>query len=212
MKELDIKIAAIIMVGGLSSRMGGGVKSLLEFNEKSIFDRIITIIRAQSTNVLINCNNNEKKFIKYNLPIIRDIKTGYLGPLAGIHAGMSWLIKNKPEIKWLITIPGDTPFLPFDLINTFKKKISSNLKIIIARSEDKVHPAIGAWHTSLFKDLEENINNRQLKILKWAKKHPLNYIDCKNQYYDPFFNINTPQDIEEAAIIEKKLLKKIQKR
>lgn len=206
MSDLDKKILAIIMIGGQSKRMGGGIKSFITLNNKSIFDRILERIRSQVDKIIINCNNDEEKLKKYQIPIIKDLKTGYLGPLAGIHSAMNWLITNEPEIEWLITIPGDTPFIPIDLISRFKKKMLSQSQIIIAQSEHKNHPIIGAWHTSLFDSLDNNLNLGVRKIMSWANLHDIDFVNYKIDKYDPFFNINTKEDIDEAILIEKKFL------
>jgi len=203
MIEIDRKILAIIMIGGQSKRMGGGIKSLLEFNNKNIFDRIIERIKPQIKNIIINCNIEKNGFTKYKLPIIKDIKEGYLGPLAGIHSAMKWVIHNAPEIEWIITLPGDTPFIPKDLIFQFQNKISSNLKIILAKSNKKVHPIIGAWHTSLFIDLDRQLDLGTRKILDWTDNYTIDFINYNYQKYDPFFNINTKQDLEKATLIER---------
>ena len=199
-------IAALIMIGGLSKRMGGGIKSLYEFNDKSIFNRVLEKIKPQVKKILINCNEENKKIEQFNFPIIRDIKKGHLGPLAGIHTGMDWLINHSPDTEWLITIPGDTPFIPSNLVSKFKDKMSKNLKIIIAKSEKKTHPIIGAWHISLFSNLDDNINNGTRKILSLSETHPLESIKFHHKNYDPFFNINTKKDMEEARVIENNFL------
>ena len=199
---------ALIMIGGKSSRMGGGIKSLLEFNNKNIFDRILEKLKPQIDKIIINTNLNEEKFAKYQLPIIKDLKEGYLGPLAGIHSAMSWSIEHIPEVEWLITLPGDTPFIPHDLISKFQNKISKNLKIILAQSNKHTHPIIGAWHISLFMSLDRHLNKGTRKILTWAKLHSIDYINYNYQKYDPFFNINTKDDLEKAINIEKYFFKK----
>ena len=199
---------ASIMIGGQSKRMGGGIKSLQEFNNKKIFDRILEKISPKIEKIIINCNSEEKKFTKYKLPIFRDLKEGYLGPLAGIHSAMKWIIDFSPEVKWLITLPGDTPFIPDDLVSQFKKKISTNLKIILVKSNNKTHPAIGLWNTDLFNSLDKALDSGTRKILNWAELHPIEYLNYEYEKYDPFFNINTEEDLKEAALIEKKILKK----
>ena len=98
--QSDEKIAVLIMLGGKSTRMGGGIKSLIEFNNKNIFERILNKVQPQINKIIVNCNEQEEKIKKYNLPIIKDIKKGYLGPLAGIHAGMHWLSNNHPQMEW----------------------------------------------------------------------------------------------------------------
>ena len=151
-------------------------------------------------------NIEEEEISKYKFPILKDVKQGYLGPLAGIHAGMQWLNKNKPEIEWLLTLPGDTPFIPLNLVSSFKKKINQDSKIILAKSNDKIHPIIGAWHTSLLKSLNEHLESGTRKILEWAENHPLEFLEFNEKGYDPFFNINTQIDINKAEDIEKRFI------
>lgn len=202
MTNLNNKITAVIMVGGESKRMGGGIKSLMTFNNKSIFERILERLEPQVNKIIINCNQNEKSFAKYRLPILKDLKQGYFGPLAGIHTSMRWLSINDPLSEWLITMPGDTPFIPLDIIAKFKNKMSKQTKIILAQSGMKIHPIIGAWHTSLFESLDIYIENGIRKILTWANNHPIEYVNFNKDPYDPFFNINYKEDLIEAKQIE----------
>ena len=95
---------ALIIIGGQSRRMGGGIKSLLEFNNKNIFDRILEKLTPQIEKIIISCNSENEKLAKYRLPVIKDLKEGYLGPLAGIHSAMKWAIYYAPEVEWLISL------------------------------------------------------------------------------------------------------------
>ena len=210
MTDLDNKILALIMIGGQSRRMGGGIKSFIEFNHKNLFDRILERTKPQIKRIIINCNSEEKKLIKYGIPIIKDLKKGYLGPLAGIHSAMNWIKNHEPDTEWLITLPGDTPFIPKDLISRFKKKLSSKSKIILAKSNKKIHPVIGAWHISLFNSLDSHLDIGVRKIMYWANMHPIDYINFPIENYEPFFNINTKEDLDEAVIIEKKIIEKFE--
>ena len=204
MLNLENRMLAVILIGGQSKRMGGGIKSFIEFNNKDIFDRILEKTRPQIKKIIINCNNQESKLKKYKLPIIKDIKEGYIGPLAGIHSAMNWIAQNEPKVEWLVTLPGDTPFIPDDLISRFKNKISPKLKIILAQSANKTHPIIGAWHISLLPSLDYHLDQGTRKILSWAELHPMNFINYSIDNYDPFFNINEQKDIDLAMQIEKK--------
>ena len=116
---------------------------------------------------------------------------------------MSWIKKNKSNVEWLVTLPGDTPFIPLDLIYQFKKKISPKLKIILAKSNDNIHPVMGAWHSSLFESLDKNLEEGIRKIMLWARLHPMDSIDFSLKDFDPFFNINNKEDIITAEEIEK---------
>ena len=196
-------ICAVILTGGRSSRMGGGVKSLKKFNNKYIFDRIFENLQKQVNQIIINSNDSKNLFIKYKVEIIKDSLEGFLGPLAGIHAALEWSSINAPYINWLITVPGDTPFIPKNLVKKLLDKANnSKHKIVLAQSNGKTHPIIGIWHSSLYDNLKIDLNFGVRKILDWASKHSIGYVNFINTKYDPFFNINYEEDIIQARKIE----------
>jgi len=201
------KICAVIMTGGKSSRMGGGIKTLMQFNKKIIFERILENLQNQINNIIINNNEMSYQFKKYNLPVIEDKIKGYLGPLAGIHASLEWVTKNLKNIEWIVSIPGDTPFIPDNLVEKLYNKAENYKKnIIIAKSNEKIHPIVGIWNVSLLQKLEKAILEGERKIIIWAKKNQLDYQEFINDRYDPFFNINYNEDIETAKKIETKFI------
>lgn len=207
MKNYNSKICAVIMTGGKSSRMGGGIKTLKKFNNKIIFDRIFSKINYQTPNIIINLNNLQKNFLKYNLPIVEDKLTGHLGPLAGIHASLIWIKKNMKNIKWLVSVPSDTPFIPKNLINKlYTKAIKLNKQIIMAKSNNRIHPVIAIWNINLLENLEIYLKNGERKIIIWAKNHNLEYEEFNEEQYDPFFNINYKEDLIKAKEIEEKYI------
>lgn len=198
-------ICAVILAGGLSSRIGGGVKSLIKFNDKIIIDRILENLNNQVQKIIINANKKIEIFDKYRVNIVQDSIKGYLGPLAGIHASLEWIALNEKNVDWLVTVPGDTPFIPANLIEKLLNKAKNyNHKIVLAKSSGKVHPIIGIWHLSLLKSLSIDLNSGTRKILDWANKHPIGYEEFTNTDYDPFFNINYKEDILKAEKIENK--------
>jgi len=199
------EILAVILAGGLSSRMGGGIKSFKKFNDKTIFDRILENINKQVNQTIINNNNNSQLFLKYNITIVEDIFGNFAGPLAGIHTALSWIKKNNSNLKWLITVPGDTPFIPKNLVQILlNTAIDGDYEIVLAKSYEKTHPIIGIWRTYLHESLDKDLNAGIRKIMIWAKKHRLGYSKFEGYDYDPFFNINYIEDINKAEEIEKK--------
>ena len=203
MIDYNNDICVVILTGGRSSRMGGGIKSLKKFNNKSIFDRVFENLQTQVNKVIINSNDSENLFVKYNVEVIKDSLEGFLGPLAGLHATLEWLNKNAPYINWLVTVPGDTPFIPKSLVKKLLDKVkNSNHKIVLAQSNGKTHPIIGIWHSNLFESLKNSLNSGNRKIMDWASQHSLEYVEFANSKYDPFFNINYIEDLIEAKEIE----------
>tara|TARA_Y100001970_G_scaffold269030_1_gene360933 strand:- start:212 stop:841 length:630 start_codon:yes stop_codon:yes gene_type:complete len=202
--ESNNKILAVILTGGLSSRMGGGIKSFKKFNDKTIFDRILENINKQVDQIIINNNKNSQLFLKYNTTIVEDIFGNFAGPLAGIHSALSWIKKNNNNVKWLITVPGDTPFIPKNLVQILlNSAVEGDYEIVLAKSSGKTHPIIGIWRTYLHESLDKDLNAGIRKIMIWAQKHRLGYAKFEGYNYDPFFNINYNEDINKAEEIEK---------
>ena len=206
-----IDIPGIILAGGLSRRMGGGDKGLLMLGETSIIERVIDKILPQVGSLAININGDSSRFPDYKLPIIPDSIKGYLGPLSGILAGMEWAFKNGN--RYIATVAADTPFLPDDLIKRLHAMVKSkNLNIGIAasrflrRDDVFIHPTFGIWEVALKDDLRDALANDTRKIMFWAKKFKLDYyyFETSDKLSDPFFNINTPDDLEEAKYRLKK--------
>ena len=206
-----IDIPGIILAGGLSRRMGGGDKGLLMLGKTSIIERVIDKILPQVGSLAININGDSSRFPDYKLPIIPDSIKGYLGPLSGILAGMEWAFKNGN--RYIATVAADTPFLPDDLIKRLHAMVKSkNLNIGIAASrilsgdDVFIHPTFGIWEVALKDDLRDALANDTRKIMFWAKKFKLDYyyFDTSDKLSDPFFNINTPDDLEEAKYRLKK--------
>ena len=206
-----IDIPGIILAGGLSRRMGGGDKGLLMLGETSIIERVIDKILPQVGSLAININGDSSRFPDYKLPIIPDSIKGYLGPLSGILAGMEWAFKNGN--RYIATVAADTPFLPDDLIKRLHAMVrSKNLNIGIAASrilsgdDVFIHPTFGIWEVALKDDLRDALANDTRKIMFWAKKFKLDYyyFDTSDKLSDPFFNINTLDDLEEAKYRLKK--------
>ena len=206
-----IDIPGIILAGGLSRRMGGGDKGLLMLGKTTIIERVIDKILPQVGSLAININGDSSRFPDYKLPIISDSIKGYLGPLSGILAGMEWAFKNGN--RYIATVAADTPFLPDDFIKRLDAMVKSkNLNIGIAASrilsgdDVFIHPTFGIWEVALKDDLRDALANDTRKIMFWAKKFKLDYyyFDTNDKLSDPFFNINTPDDLEEAKYRLKK--------
>ena len=201
-------IPGIILAGGLSRRMGGGDKGLLMLGKTTIIERVIDKILPQVGSLAININGDSSRFPDYKLPIIPDSIKGYLGPLSGILAGMEWAFKNGN--RYIATVAADTPFLPDDLIKRLHAMVKSkNLNIGIAASrilsgdDVFIHPTFGIWEVALKDDLRDALANDTRKIMFWAKKFKLDYyyFDTSDKLSDPFFNINTEEDLENAKKI-----------
>ena len=192
----------LILAGGLARRMGGGDKTLLRIGHKTILERAIATLAPQCAGLMINANGDLSRFARFGLPVVSDEIAGFAGPLAGILAGLDWLAVNEPEKIWMVSVPGDCPFLPGDLVaRLHEQRIASGLPLACAQSGEWRHPVVGLWPVSLRHDLRKALQAGSRKIEAWTTKHGVALAQWPAEPIDPFFNVNTPEDAATAERI-----------
>jgi molybdopterin-guanine dinucleotide biosynthesis protein A len=120
----------------------------------------------------------------------------FAGPLAGILAGLDYLAKASPQTEWMVSVPGDCPFPPRDLVARLHEvRIAQNKPLACAKSGDWRHPVVGLWPVSLREDLRKALREENLrKIEVWTARHGIAIAEWPDRPVDPFFNVNTPED------------------
>ena len=189
------KISGIVLCGGLSRRMGSD-KSQKKIGDLKLIDIVIEKASSQVSRLALNAENLKSE--KFNLELVPDCKSGNLGPLIGILSGLLWTKKNNSE--WLMVFPVDSPFFPNNIVESFVNGLNDE-KIVMAKSNNKLHPVFSMWSVELISDLEFAINNNQRKIDLLIKKIPTRLVNFNNIGYDPFFNVNNADDLYKAKEI-----------
>jgi molybdenum cofactor guanylyltransferase len=204
------QITGVLLAGGQSRRMfeasgSPGDKGLLDIAGKPMLGHVIACLKPQVAHLVINANGDPSRFAAFNLPVCADTITGHVGPLAGVLAGMRWSARHTPQATHIATVSTDAPFLPTDLV----ARLSANLahaKIALAASGGELHPVIGLWPVNLADDLEHQLQNGVRKVLAWTDRHgtkveefPMRAV--AGHMIDPFFNANTPQELDEARAL-----------
>ncbi len=193
-------VVGIILAGGLARRMGGGDKCLLPLAGKTLLQRTIERAQPQVEQLLLNANGNSLRFARTRLPVVADVYPNNLGPLAGIHAGMAWMQEKAPNAEWLVSLASDTPFFPTHFVDALLTEANaSSRKLAIAASKLQVHPVFALWHISLKTHIEAQLSTGEApRLQEWMMAHNPVQVDFNADAYDPFFNINTPQDLYAA--------------
>jgi molybdopterin-guanine dinucleotide biosynthesis protein A len=199
----------VILAGGQSRRMGGGDKCLLSIGEKSILQHTIDRASCQVNKLLLNCNGDEARFNVTRMPIVKDFYEGWRGPLAGIHAALSWMTTHQPDSQWLVSFAADTPFFPKNLVEELLLQVKGNhYEVIVASHNDEMQPLFALWNKSILSKLEEHLqNDGSPKMQTWIKLQKHITVEFKtssigpinNYSIDPFFNINT--QLEYKAVL-----------
>jgi molybdopterin-guanine dinucleotide biosynthesis protein A len=193
----------LVLAGGLARRMGGGDKALLRIGEATILDRVLARLSPQCTRVILNANGDPARFSRFGLPVVADDIPDFAGPLAGILAGLDWTAANEPGIEWIASVPGDCPFVPRDLVERLHAaRIAQASRLACAKSGDWRHPVAGLWPLALRADLRRALMEEGLhKIEIWTGRHGVAIAEWADKPIDPFFNVNRPEDLAEAASI-----------
>jgi len=193
----------VILAGGLSRRMGGGDKALLDLGGRPVIAHVIARLAPQVDELIINANGQAARFAHLGLPVIADSITGFAGPLAGVLAGLDYAAERG--IDHIVTAAADTPFFPQDLVDRLREAAKNDgQKIALAATPDTTrgvsrHPTFGLWPTDLRDQLRAELLAGLRKVVRWTDAIGCATAMFKVDERDPFFNINTPAD-KDAAV------------
>lgn len=196
-------LPGVILAGGRATRMGGGDKGLRVVAGRRIIDHVIARLAPQCGSLAINANGDPARFAGFGLPVLPDSVAGFAGPLAGVLAGLDWAAGiGAPAI---VTAAADTPFFPADLVARLRAAAGPS-GLALAASPDAQgrlwqHPTFGLWPVALRDDLRAALAGGLRKIVLWTERHGAGQAEFPVAGHDPFFNINTPEDISEAERI-----------
>lgn len=187
----------VILAGGQSTRMGGGDKGLLTLGNKPILQHVIDRLSSQTDQIALNANGAPSRFAAYGLPVIPDSIDGFAGPLAGVLAGLDWAAtRNATHI---VTAAADTPFFPETLVlDLIRASETQGHPIALAKTDNGRHPTFGLWPVDLRDDLREALQNGVRKVVQWTDGHGTAIAHFDDAPFDPFFNVNTPEDLTRA--------------
>ena len=197
------RVGGVILAGGLSRRMGGGDKSLLDLDGRPILDHVVARLSAQVDRLALNANGDSARFAGYGLTVIPDGIEGHAGPLAGVLAGMDWAAGQGIDL--IVTAAADTPFFPEDLVTRLRgaaRDGNAPLAMAVTPREDGAgfdrHPTFGIWDVTLREDLRGALREGLRKVVAWTEPHGCALAIFDAGAADPFFNVNTREDLEAA--------------
>ena len=191
------KILGVVLAGGKSQRFGED-KSQVKLHGKILIDYILSEIIDQFEEILIVTNNEIKFKFSKKISITNDLIEG-VGPLGGILTAMKWIKKNNKNYKWISTFPSDTPFFTKNELQIFYKKIDiQKSKLFFIKNKKTRHNIFGLWSMDLMEKLDNDLKQGERKVEVWADTVGVEIINIEYEKKDPFFNINTKEDLEKA--------------
>lgn len=190
------EIPAIILAGGEGRRMGGTVKALLDLHGQPLIDHVRTCVAPQASALAVCVRPDSTWPADIGLPILHD-RHENAGPLAGVYAALAWA--RDRGARHALTVPADCPFLPSDLITKLGAALAEDAEIAVAASGGRRHHLIALWPTAAIAGLDEALHTAHAPAVHaWQKKFTVTDVEWPCQPHDPFFNINTDEDLTHA--------------
>lgn len=198
--EAGARVLGIILAGGRATRMGGGDKGLLPLAGRRLIDHVIDRLGPQVAGMALNANGAPSRFADLALPVLPDSLPDWPGPLAGVLAGMDWAAAQGARA--IVTAAADTPFLPRDLVVRLQAAAGPR-GLCLAASPDETgrvqrQPTFGLWPVALRDDLRAALTGGLRKIVLWTDAQGAGTAVFAATPFDPFFNVNTPDDLATA--------------
>ncbi|NOD30732.1 molybdenum cofactor guanylyltransferase MobA [Ruegeria atlantica] len=208
------KPLGVILAGGQATRMGGGDKGLLQIGGQSLLSHVIDRLSPQVSGLALNANGDPERFAELGLPVLPDTIEGFAGPLAGVLAGLDWAAEQGADS--IVTAAADTPFFPRDLVTRLTQAAEGQVHPLVLaitpRSGDEAlksgggkrvnrHPTFGLWPVALRDDLRAALMDGLRKVVLWTDKHEGREALFSADPFDPFFNVNTPEELDRARTL-----------
>jgi molybdopterin-guanine dinucleotide biosynthesis protein A len=196
-------VTGVVIAGGRSTRMGSHDKALIELAGRPMIGHVIDRMRPQVGRLTINANGDPSRFARFELPVVPDTIEDWPGPLAGLLAALEWARRETPEAGFVASVAADTPFLPDDLVARLLAAIENErTSSAIAASDGTWTPIVGVWSVALAEALHQGVR----AVHRFATTQNSAVVDfppvqVAGESVDPFFNVNTPKDLEKARAL-----------
>ena len=187
------KPLGVILAGGRGLRMNGLDKAQCLLGGRPLIDHVFERLAPQVERVAINANGDADRFSRFDVPLLADPFDGFLGPMSGVLAGMDWA--RGLGASHIVTAATDTPFFPLDMVEKLQEVRAS---VVVARSAGRRHPVFALWEVSLADQMRTDIAAGARRIGVWADEQGAEAVSFDVSEGDPFYNINTADDLQMA--------------
>lgn len=192
------RVTGVLLAGGRARRMGGTDKGLVELAGRPMVAHVLARLEPQVAALVVNANRNRERYADLGVEVVADTLDGYLGPLAGLLAGM-----EVAATELVVTAPCDSPFVPPDLVGRLVAGLdAAGADLAVAHDGERQQTVFLLARTALADGLRAWLADGGRKIDAWFARLAVTDVDFRDRP-EAFLNINTP---EERADLEARLL------
>jgi molybdopterin-guanine dinucleotide biosynthesis protein A len=194
------KPAGVILAGGRSSRMGVTRKALLELDGRSLLAHVIDRLQAQLDPLILSCESQTSDFDTFSFPVVADLVPRFRGPLTGLSSALQYLA-DKGHDNGMVLCPCDAPFVPETLAQTLLEAGQGSKKpVVVVSYQGVLQPTFSLWHNHHLPVIQKAVMNEGMGGLKQILASlPHTIVDWELEEPPPFFNVNTPEELQTAA-------------
>ena len=198
-------VCAVVLAGGMGSRMGGVDKGLQSLRGKALAHHAIDRLNHQTAGspglIAINANRNAPIYEAWGFSVWQDAIEGFAGPLAGFATALTHCANTKTP--YLLTVPCDSPVFPLDLLERLSHALTSHgADIAVASAPEtnkhgetqlRTQPVFCLMRTTLAPSLNQFLSQGGRKVDAWTSQHHTVEVAFNLPQDDPqaFFNANT---------------------
>jgi molybdopterin-guanine dinucleotide biosynthesis protein A len=189
---MKTETCGLILAGGQGRRMGSVDKGLQPLQGRPMIQHVIERLVPQVDSLLINANQNLKRYAEFGCRVVPDRISGFAGPLAGLDAGL-----NATDAPLIVTVPCDSPFLPHDLVArlaTARETVDAD--IAVARTGSQPHPVFAMVCNRVRSHLADFLARGERKIDLWYASLSVVEVSFDDEA-NAFANINTRAELAE---------------
>lgn len=184
-------VAIVVLAGGEGSRIGGA-KPLRALGGERLIDRALRFARGRSEIIAIAVRDRAQA-PSVDATVIAD--DAFEGPLGGLAAGLRFAKSAGRDL--LMTIPVDMPFLPSNLLERLADALGRKA-CALASSGGHIHPVCGLWRVEVLDRIDSYAAGGRRSLHGLAGLVGQSVVEWPHGEADPFFNINSADELAEA--------------
>lgn len=193
-------VSGIILAGGDSRRMGRD-KAFLPWGDTTLIEHLLERLRPV-TDELIVAVKDARAFRRLKATIVEDCVPD-AHALGGLYTGL------RAASHELCFVCGcDSPFVNAPLIR-FLVEQADGYELVIPKTRQRFEPLHALYAKPVLRAIEEQLRSRQWDLTALALKVYAKFIEPDVIHrFDPeelsFFNINAPEDLAQALLIQQR--------